>query len=218
MIRVFGHHIALPVMLVAGLDVCLFFLGLVLALWLYPTIAYTGFTPGVIDTPLLLGLMAINLGCLVAAGFYNRDALLLSTRLSKHLGTALALIAVAYAVYLLAYSLAYGHRFSNLYALTLAAAFFQLIMLVFLRAFFFNVFDVVGLKRRILLLGNDAFSAKLQSWLTVHDSRYTEVIPYDAVVSERVVPLRRGASAVALATNPLLSWASAASRQPISYR
>ena len=93
-----------------------------------------------IDGSLIVGLAAINLACLFAAGLYKRDAIRIGSRLSRHLATATSLIVVAFAAYLLPYSWVYGYRFSNLYALALLAVCFQLILLFFVRAFFVNIF------------------------------------------------------------------------------
>ena len=43
MVRLFGHHIALPVALLVLCELCLFLFSLVLALWIYPTFAHSSF-------------------------------------------------------------------------------------------------------------------------------------------------------------------------------
>ena len=112
---------------------------------------------------MIAGLAAINLACLFAAGLYNRDAIRVGARLSLHLATATSLMVVAFAAYLMTYSSFHAHRFSNLYAVSLLAVGFQLILLFFIRAFFVNIFDVVGFKRSLLLLGEGPLVSKAQS-------------------------------------------------------
>ena len=106
------------------------------------------------------------------------------------MATATSLIVIAFAAYLLPYSWIYGYRFSNLYALALFAVCFQLILLFFIRASFVNIFDIVGFKRRLLLLGEGSLAAKVQAWLAENDRGYTDVVRYDSVWQERIVPLR----------------------------
>ena len=190
MVRILGHHIALPVALLVLCELCLFILSLVLALWIYPTFAHTHFNLELIDRWFVVSLAAINLACLFAAGLYTRDAIRIGSRLSRHLTTATSLIVIAFAAYLVPYSWVYGYRFSNLYALALFAVCFQLVLLFFIRASFVNIFDIVGFKRRVLLLGEGSLSAKVQAWLAENEPGYTDVVRYDSVWQERIVPLR----------------------------
>jgi sugar transferase (PEP-CTERM system associated) len=190
MVRLFGHHVALPVALLILCELCLFVLSFLLALWIYPTFARTHFNLALIGTSFVAGLAAINLACLFAAGLYQRDAIKIGSRLSRHLTTATSLTVIGFAAYLLPYSWVYGYRFSNLYALALLAVCFQLILLFFIRAVFVNIFDIVGFKRRLLLLGEGSLAAKVQAWLDANDRGYTDVLRYDSARVERVVPLR----------------------------
>jgi sugar transferase (PEP-CTERM system associated) len=193
MVRLFGHHVPLPVALLVLCELCLFLLSLVLALWIYPAFAHSPFNLALIGSWLVASLTAINLGCLFAAGLYKRDAIRIGSRLSLHLATATSLIVIAFAAYLMPYSWVYGYRFSNLYALALLAVCFQLILLFFIRAFFVNIVDIVGFKRRILLLGEGSLANKVQGWLAENDRAYTDVVRYDPIRQEhhdRIVPLR----------------------------
>jgi sugar transferase (PEP-CTERM system associated) len=204
-VRLFGHHVALPVAFLVLCELCLFILSVGLALWIYPTFAYTHFNFELIGGSLVASLAAINLACLFAAGLYKRDAIRLDSRLSRHLATATSLIVIAFAAYLLPYSWVYGYRFSNLYALALFAVCFQLVLVFFIRASFVNLIDIVGFRRRILLLGEGSLAAKVQAWLAENDRGYTDVVRYDSVWRDRIVPLRGRlvrSAALAAATDP----------------
>ncbi len=191
MVRLFGHHVALPVAFLAVCELCLFFLSLVLALWIYPTFARAHFNLELIGRWWIVGLAATNLACLFAAGLYKRDAIRIGSRLSLHLATATSLSVIAFATYLLPYSWIYGYRFSSLFAITLLAVSIQLMLIFFIRAFFVNIVDVVGFKRRLLLLGEGSLAAKVQTWLAENERGYTDVVRRDAVArQDRVVPLR----------------------------
>ena len=179
MFRLFGHHIAVPVAILVLCELCLFIIGLVAAVWVYPAFAHSTFKLEQINVLLVVGLAAINLACLFAAGLYNRDAIRIGGRLSLPLATATSLMVVAFAAYLMAYSSFHAHRFSNLYALSLLAVGFQLILLFFVRAFFVNIFDVVGFKRSLLLLGDGPLVSKAKIWLAENERGYTDVIHYD---------------------------------------
>ena len=110
---------------------------------------------------------------------------------------------VAFAAYLLAYSAIHGYRFSNLYALALLAVCIQLVLLFFIRAVFVNIFDVVGFKRCLLLLGEGPLAPRLKlGWRRTSldilmSSTMTRLKP------DKVVPLRRAVRA-ALAAPELL--------------
>src|SRR5262245_9759119 len=204
MIRLFGHHVALPVALLVLCDAFLFLCSLLLAVWTYPTIALASFPSDLIDATVAIPLLAINLACLVAAGLYKRDAITVSGKISAHMATATSLIIVAFAAYLVPYSMVQGLRFSNIYALAILAVCFQLLLLFCVRAIFVNTFDIVGFKRRILLFGHDALAGKVEGWLAEHDPGYTDVVHYSALRPEQVVPIR-WRSAVALAEPHLVA-------------
>ena len=205
MVRLLGHPVALPALLLVLFDLCLFLLGLELAVWIYPTFARVPFSTGLHALPLAGSLTVINLTCLVAAGFYKRDAIGVNARVSKHAATAMALFVIASFVFLNLYSWALGQRFTNLFAVALAAACLQLILAFFVRALVVDMFDVVGFKRRLLLLGEGSVAAKVESWLDKHDPGYTDVVHYDSLRSERIVPLRwRSATVPAQAILPAL--------------
>ena len=180
MVRLFGHHIAVPVAILVVCELCLFLLGLMAAVWVYPAFAHSAFKFDQINLLVIAGLAAINLGCLFAAGLYNRDAIRVGARLSLSLATATSLMAIAFAAYLMTYTSFHAHRFSNLYAVSLLAVGFQLILLFFIRAFFVNIFDVVGFKRSLLLLGEGPLVAKAKNWLAENERGYTDVIHYDS--------------------------------------
>ena len=200
MVRLFGHHVALPVAFLAVCELFLFILSFVAALWIYPLFAHAHFNLELIGRWSVASLAAIDLACLFAAGLYKRDAIGIGSRLSPHLATATSLIVIAFAVFLLPYSWVYSYRFSSLFALTLLAVGFQLILLFFIRAFFVNIVDVVGFKRRLLLLGEGSLANKVHAWLAENDRGYTDVIRHDATWQERVAPLRgRLAHSVAMA-------------------
>jgi sugar transferase (PEP-CTERM system associated) len=208
MVRLFGHHVALPVAVLVLCELCLFLFSLLLALWVYPLFAHIPFKLEQIGKLLVVGLTAINLACLFAAGLYKRDAIRIGSRLSLHLATATSLIVLAFGTYLLAYSWVYHYRFSNLFALALVAVCIQMVLLFFIRAFFVNLFDIVGFKRRLLLLGEDSSATKVQAWLATNDRGYTDVLRYDSrsrESREHVVPLRArstGSAAVAAVDGP----------------
>jgi sugar transferase (PEP-CTERM system associated) len=199
--RLFGHHVALPMVLLAFCDLCLFLLGLLLAIWLYPTFARVPFNQALLVGPLVLALATIDLTCLIAAGLYKRDAINIGGRLSRHSATAISLIVVAFAAFLVPYSWIHGHRFSNLYAVALAAACFQLILSFFVRALLVNIFDVVGLKRRLLLMGEGSATAKIGAWFAKHDPGYTDLVHYDSFQPGRVLPLYRRSAAILAEVN-----------------
>src|SRR4029077_2341155 len=117
--------------------------------WTYPTFARAAFATDQIDAKMIVVLTAINLASLIAAGLYKRDAITISGRLSDHLATATSLTIVGFAAYLIPYSMVQGYRFSNLYALAILTVCFQLLMLFCIRAVFVNIFDIIGIKRRI---------------------------------------------------------------------
>ena len=190
MVRLFGHHVALPVMLLVLCDVFLFLSSLLLALWTYPAFALASFPSDIIHAPLVVALAAINLVCLFAAGLYKRDAITISGKISEHMVTAVSLIIVAFAAYLVPYSMVQGHRFSNIYALAILAVCFQLVLLFCVRAIFVNAFAIIGFKRRILLFGHDALASKVEGWLAEHDPGYTDIVHYSALRPEQVVPIR----------------------------
>jgi sugar transferase (PEP-CTERM system associated) len=190
MVRLFGHHVALPVALLVLCELCLFVLSFILALWIYPTIAHAHFNLDLIGKWSVTSLAAINVACLFAAGLYKRDAIRFGSRLSPHLATATSLIFIAFGAFLLPYSWVYSYRFSSLFALTLLAVSIQLILLFLVRAFFVNIVDVVGFKRRLLLLGEGSLARKVQAWLRENDRGYTDIVHYDAAWHEHVVPLR----------------------------
>ena len=209
MVRLFGHHVALPVAFLVLCEICLFVFSLLLALWVYPLFAHIPFKLEQIGKSFVVGLVTINLACLFVAGLYKRDAIRISSRLSLHLATASSLIVVAFATYLLPYSWIFHYRFSNLFALALLAVCFQLVLVFFIRAFFVNIVDIVGFKRRLLLLGEGSLAAKVQTWLAENDRGYTDVVRRDAIWQERIVPLRgRLAHSVAMA----------AAADPLSHR
>ena len=54
MVRLFGHHIALPVAVLAFCDLFLFLCSLLLALWTYPMFARAAFPFGPINAPLIV--------------------------------------------------------------------------------------------------------------------------------------------------------------------
>jgi sugar transferase (PEP-CTERM system associated) len=188
--RLLGHHVALPIMFLVLCDLCLFLVSLLVAVWVYPAFARAPFTTGLHALPLALALASINLACLLAAGLYKRNAVSFTARLSLHSATAMTLFVVASAAFLILYSWAHGQRFTNLYAVALSAACLQLILSFFVRALVVDMFDVVGLKRRLLLLGEGSVAAKVETWLAKHDPGYTDVVHYDSLRSERIVPLR----------------------------
>ena len=194
--RFFGHHVALPVALLVLCDLCLFLFGLHLVTWLYPTFARVPFDHAILAAPLVSALTTLDLICLVAAGLYKRDAINIGGRLSRHSATATSLIVVAFAAFLVPYSWIHGHRFSNLYAVALAAACFQLILSFFVRAMLVNMFDVVGLKRRLLLVGDAYATAKIGTWFATHDPGYTDLVHYDSLQLGRGMPLHRRSAAV----------------------
>src|SRR6516165_94786 len=175
MVRLFGHHVALPVAFLAVCELFLFILSFVAALWIYPLFAHAHFNLELIGGWPVASLAAIDLACLFAAGLYKRDAIGIGSRLSPHLATATSLIVIAFAAFLLPYSWVYSYRFSSLFALTLLAVGFQLILLFFIRAFFVNIVDVVGFKRRLLLLGEGSLANKVHAWLAENDRGYTDV-------------------------------------------
>ena len=43
MVRIFGHHIAVPVAVLVLCELCLFLLSLTVATWIYPTFAHSSF-------------------------------------------------------------------------------------------------------------------------------------------------------------------------------
>ena len=174
----------MPVAILVLCELGLFFFSLTIAVWIYPTFAHSSFKFELIKSPLLLGLAVINLACLFAAGLYNRDAIRIGSRMSLHLATATALIVIAFATYLMAFTSIYGHRFSNLYALSLLAVCIQFILMFFVRAFFVNIFDVVGFKRCVLLLGDGPLVAKAHAWLADNESGYTDVLRFNMVFAE----------------------------------
>jgi sugar transferase (PEP-CTERM system associated) len=178
----------------------------VLALWIYPIFAHAHFNLELIGKWSIASLAAMNLACLFAAGLYKRDAIRVSSGLSRHLATATSLIVVTFAAFLLPYSWVYSYRFSSLFALTLLAVGLQLVALFFIRAFFVSIVDVVGFKRRLLVLGEGSLAGKAHAWLTENDRGYTDVIRHNAVWPERVVPLRGRvvhSVAMAAAADPL---------------
>jgi len=210
MVRLFGHHVPVPVAILALCELCLFLLSLNVAVWLYPAFAHSSFNLDLLNNFTVIVLAAINLACLFAAGLYKRDAIRIGTRMSLHLATATSLMVVAFAAYLLAYSAIYGYRFSNLYALVLLAVCIQLVLLFFIRAVFLTIFDIVGFKRCLLLLGEGPLVSKAQAWLAENERGYTDVIHYDShhdsVWQQRVVPLRGTVvRSAAVATAPSLS-------------
>ena len=210
MVRLFGHHIALPVAVLILCEFCLFLFGLSVAVWIYPAFARSIFNLDQLTVFVTAVLAAINLACLIAAGLYTRDACRVGSKLSAHLATATSLIVFAFAAYLMVYASIYGYRFSSLYALALLAVCIQFLLLFFLRAIFFNIFDIAGFKRCIVLLGEGPFVGKARAWLTEHERGYTHVIHYDthhdSVWQERAVPVRgRLVRSAALATAPDLS-------------
>src|SRR5262249_53377806 len=148
--------------------------------WTYPIFARTPLSHGLIDATLICVLTAINLASLVAAGLYERDAITISGKLSPHLATAASLAIVGFAFFLIPYSMVQGYRFSNLYPLAILTVCFQLLMLFCIRAVFVNIFDFIGIKRRILLLGHDSLATKVEAWLVKHDSGYTDVVHYNS--------------------------------------
>src|SRR6478672_3191101 len=121
MVRIFGHHIAVPVAILVLCEFCLFLFSLMAATWIYPSVAHSSFNLKLLDVPVTASLAAINLACLFAAGLYKRDAIHISSRLSLHLATSTALMVVAFAIFLMAFTSIYSYRFSNLYALVLLA-------------------------------------------------------------------------------------------------
>ena len=196
MMRLFGHHVAVPVALLAFCDLCLFLLGLVLAVWLYPTFAQAPFFTGLQAIPLAGALAAINLTCLVAAGLYTRDAITINARLSRQSATAMSLIVIASAAFLIPASWVNGQRFTNLYAIALFATCLQLGLSIVVRAVLVDRVHVVGLKRRLLLLGGNSVAAKVEAWFAQNDPGYTEIVHYDSLRPGRVVPLRRRSATV----------------------
>ena len=205
MVRIFGHHVTLPVALLALCDLVLFLCSLQLALWTYPTFARAAFATDQIDATMIVVLTVINLASLIAAGLYKRDAITIGGRLSDHLATATSLTIVGFAAYLIPYSMVQGYRFSNLYALAILTVCFQLLMLFCVRAVFVNIFDIIGIKRRILLLGHDSLATKVETWLVKHDHPgYTDVVHYNSFRPERAVRLR-WQSSTALAQTALLA-------------
>ena len=95
------------------------------------------------------------------------------------MATATSLIIVGFAAYLIPYSMIQGYRFSNLYALAILTVCFQLVLLFCVRAIFVNAFEIVGFKRRILLLGHDSLAAKVETWLAKNDPGYTDIVHYN---------------------------------------
>ena len=213
MVRLFGHHVSLPVAILVLCELCLFLLSLSVAVWVYPTFAHSSFNFDLLNSSTVIVLAAINLACLFAAGLYKRDAIRISSRLSLHLATATSLMVIAFAGYLLAYSSIYAYRFSNLYALVLLAVCIQLVLLFFIRAVFLSIFDIVGFKRCLVLLGEGPLVSKAQAWLDENERGYTDVIHYDthyeSVWQERVVPMRGRVVRSGLATAPKLSPSAA---------
>ena len=210
MVRLFGHHVAVPVAILALCEFGLFLLSLVVAVWVYPAFARASLQLELSTSSVPMVLAAINIGCLFAAGLYKRDAIRIGSRLSLHLATATSLIAVSFAVYLMAYASIHAYRFSNLYALALLAVCFQLVLLFFVRAFFVNLFDIVGFKRSLLILGDGPLVSKAHAWLAENEEEYTDVIHYDPHHAtwqdrlQRIVPLRgrvAGSAALSLAAD-----------------
>jgi sugar transferase (PEP-CTERM system associated) len=212
MVRLFGHHVAMPVALLVLSEFCLFLLSLSVALWVYPRFAHSSLKFELFSSSAPMVLAAINTACLFAAGLYKRDAIRVGSRLSLHLATATSLIAISFAAYLMTYSSIYAFRFSNLYALALLAVCFQLLLLFFVRAFLVNLFDIAGFKRSLMILGEGSLVSKAQAWLAENDQGYTDVIHYDwhhhsawQNQLQHIVPLhahRAGSAALSLAPNP----------------
>jgi sugar transferase (PEP-CTERM system associated) len=74
----------------------------------------------------------------------------------------------------------------------LLAVCIQLLLLFFVRAFFVNIFSVVGFKRCLLLLGEGPLVSKAEAWLAHHETGYTNVIRYDSADRHPHVAPRRG--------------------------
>ena len=183
--------------LLAICDVGLFLFGLALAVLIYPTFAEVRFTTGLHALPLTAMLAAINLTCLVAAGLYTRDAVHINARLLPHLATAGSMLVIAFAGFLIPYCWVHNERFANIYAVVLSAASVQLICSFFVRALLVDRFEKVGLKRRLLLMSANAVAGKVEAWFAKGDRGYTDVVHYDSLRPERIVPLhRRHSSAV----------------------
>ena len=200
--RLFGHHIALPVAVLALCDLFLFLCSLLLALWTYPMFRRAGFLSAD-QCPLIVALAAINLCSLVAAGLYKRDAITISGKDPHHMATATSLIIVGFAAYLIPYSIIQGYRFSNLYALAILTVCFQLVLLFCVRAIFVNAFEIVK--------SSGAFCSwdmiLLQPRLNLarqNDPGYTDIVHYDLLKPDKVVRFRRR-SATVLAAPELIT-------------
>ena len=182
-------------MLLAFCDVGFFLLGLGLAVLIYPDFAQVRFRTGMHAVPLTATLTAIDVTCLVAAGLYTRDAVHINARLLPHLATAGSMLVVAFAGFLIPYSWIHSERFSNIYAVVLFAAGLQLICSFFVRALLVDRFEMVGLKRRLLLMSASPVAGKVEAWFARGDRGYTDIIHYDSFRPERVMPLRRKSAA-----------------------
>ena len=182
--------------LLAFCDVGFFLLGLGLAVLIYPDFAHVRFHTGLHAVPLTGMLIAIDFACLVAAGLYTRDAVHINARLLPHLATAGSMLVVVFAAFLIPYSWVHSERFSNIYAVVLFAAGVQLICSFFVRALLVDRLEMVGLKRRLLLMGANSVAGKVEAWFARGDRGYTDVIRYDSFRPERIVPLFRQSSAI----------------------
>jgi sugar transferase (PEP-CTERM system associated) len=195
---IWKQYATLPIVLLALIELSLFIGSLLLLLSLYPIFAGVPFHLQQDDGLIIAVLTGLTLACMFAAGLYNRDAFQIGAKLPWHLATSVLLAAAAFATFLIPYSLVQDVRFSNLYVLAVFASCAQSVLVFFVRALFVAIFDVVGFRRRLLLVGGGPLAAKVQSWFSERDPRYTELLEFDTVQRNTQVPERHGGSVVAL--------------------
>lgn len=177
--RLFDSQFSWPVATLALFELSLFLIGLGLALQIYPTLAQVEFDYNVVNVPLVAILAVIGYGNLFAGGLYSRDVFKLNVRLTRCLATCFSLMVVSFGFFLAVYTIFVKQNFSNIFSIVLFAACVQLFAIAVTRALFIDFFEVVGFKWRLLVLGDGAFSNKIEAWVDEHCARFAEVVRYN---------------------------------------
>ena len=195
------HYITWPVIFLAFTELALFIVILLLLSRFYTVFSEAAFEFNHYDKSIITVLAALNFASMVAAGLYNRDAFHFGAGLTWNLATSVLLAAAAFAAFLIPYSIIQDVRFSSLYVVAIFAAGAQLVLLLLVRGLFVAIFNSVGFKRRLLVLGDGPLASKVDTWFSENKPRYAELIGGGPFWQPQDVPIRErhGGSVVALA-------------------
>ena len=181
LLKFFNHYIALPTLLLATVEVILFFILLLTLTTLGSgpnNLLSTPDTHGLID---LIAICAFFLALLSAIGFYNRDAVFeLGTLLQRSVLFLFIVVFIGFLAWIID-DLTPSWSLSGHLVLFALATILNFLVILTIRVIFisFPKFDIF--KRRVLVLGNGQLGSRIHTFLsdqgaaTLHEVGYVDL-------------------------------------------